>query len=194
MSATSPTAAAPAISAIAPENTSFARHSATTANTGSFSKSTIAETPLPRCTWQFVTVGDNAVVTDAGGFTITAPNGGESLLRGSSMAISWTSVGISGNLVNNGTIQTKIGGTAAGQYDVLAVTGNVTLGGTLNAGTINGFAPIGQSFDVITASAVSGSFSSSNVAAGSNKSSLSVTGNAVTITSRPRLPLSQRRH
>jgi hypothetical protein len=84
-----------------------------------------------------------------------------------------TSVGklsINGNLINNGTIQTRIGGTAAGQYDVLAVNGNATLGGTLTSTLINGFTPSGQSFDVITSSSASGGFATSNLPAGVNGS------------------------
>ena len=88
---------------------------------------------------------------------------------------------IAGNLINNGTIQTKVGGTPTGQYDVLAVSGNATLGGTLSASTINSYLPTGQSFDVITAASISGSFSTSTVAVG-NQSSLSVAGNKVIIT------------
>jgi hypothetical protein len=66
---------------------------------------------------------------------------------------------ISGNLTNTGIIQTKIAGTAAGQYDVLSVTGNVTLGGTLNSAIGNGLVLEGNRLNVITASALNGSFS-----------------------------------
>ena len=79
---------------------------------------------------------------------------------------------ITGNLVNaaGGTIQAEIGGTtAASQYDVLAVSGNVNLAGTLNSPLINGFTPVGQSFDVITAGgSASGSFTTLNLPSGVN--------------------------
>ncbi len=41
-----------------------------------------------------------------------------------------------------GTLNIEIGGTAAGEYDVLAVSGDVTLDGTLTAGLVNGFIPV----------------------------------------------------
>ncbi|MFS6826944.1 beta strand repeat-containing protein [Cyanobium sp. ATX-6F1] len=79
---------------------------------------------------------------------------------------------ITGNFVSSasGIIEAELGGTTAGsQYDRLAVSGNVTLGGTLNSPLINGFVPSGQSFDVITAGGTAtGSFASSNLPSGFN--------------------------
>src|SRR5262249_44483694 len=78
---------------------------------------------------------------------------------------------MTGNLVNgaSGTINVEIGGTTPGfQYDVIAVSGNATVGGTLNGSLINGFAPSGQNFDVITGASVSGSFATSNLPPGFN--------------------------
>lgn len=69
---------------------------------------------------------------------------------------------ITGNFSNQGTIQAELGGTTAGtQYDRLAVTGAVTLGGNLVISTINGFKPVvGQTYTIITGSSVTGSFAS----------------------------------
>ncbi|MBK7423452.1 MAG: hypothetical protein IPJ48_10325 [Propionivibrio sp.] len=80
---------------------------------------------------------------------------------------------ITGNLVNSGsgTIEAELGGTTAGtQYDVLAVSGNVTLGGTLNSTLINSYVPTaGPNFDIITAGGTaSGSFATLNVYSGIN--------------------------
>ncbi|MGZ8248022.1 MAG: YDG domain-containing protein [Methylomagnum sp.] len=77
---------------------------------------------------------------------------------------------ILGNLQNTGTIVAEIGGTTAGtQYDVLAVSGNATVGGTLNSPLINGYIPpAGESFDILTATAASGSFATLSLPTGFN--------------------------
>ena len=50
-----------------------------------------------------------------------------------------------------GTLDIKLGGTAAGQYDALSVTGNVSLAGTLTVTLVNSFTPAaGDSFQIIT--------------------------------------------
>jgi hypothetical protein len=60
-----------------------------------------------------------------------------------------------------GKLQIEVGGTTVGTgYDRLAVTGAATLNGTLAITTLNGFNPaIGDSFTILTASSVSGTFS-----------------------------------
>jgi hypothetical protein len=69
---------------------------------------------------------------------------------------------ITGSFNNQGTIQAEIGGTTAGtEYDQLAVSGAVTLGGNLVISTINDFKPVaGQTYTIITGSSVTGSFAS----------------------------------
>ncbi len=61
------------------------------------------------------------------------------------------------------TLHIEIGGYVANDdYDVLAVTENVTLGGTLTLELINGFIPqIGDSFQILTGGSVSGYFGNS---------------------------------
>jgi hypothetical protein len=60
---------------------------------------------------------------------------------------------------STGTLNISVGGTAAGTFGDLAVTNGVSLGGTLSIKLINGFVPaIGDSFTVLTGSAVSGEF------------------------------------
>jgi fibronectin-binding autotransporter adhesin len=52
-------------------------------------------------------------------------------------------INVKGNYTQNagGTLQLGIGGSAAGQYDSLNVTGHATLGGTLQLISLNGFQP-----------------------------------------------------
>jgi uncharacterized repeat protein (TIGR01451 family) len=53
---------------------------------------------------------------------------------------------------SNGTLDIQLGGTTPGtQYDRLAVSGTVTLGGTLNITTVGGFVPaVGNAFQFLT--------------------------------------------
>jgi hypothetical protein len=60
-----------------------------------------------------------------------------------------------------GVLNLAISGTTVGtQYSQLAVSNGVSLGGTLNLKVVNGFTPaIGDTFTIVTGSAVSGTFS-----------------------------------
>ncbi len=64
-----------------------------------------------------------------------------------------------------GTLLAEIGGTAAGQYDQLIVTGTVTLAGTLNVALVNGFVPAtGDAFTTVQSSnTISGTFTTTNL-------------------------------
>ena len=64
-----------------------------------------------------------------------------------------------------GALNIPIGGTTAGtQYSQLNVPGTATLGGTLNVTLTNGFAPAsGNSFTILTAGSVSGTFATVNL-------------------------------
>lgn len=74
---------------------------------------------------------------------------------------------VTGNLINSaaGIIAIELGGnTAAGNdYDQLAISGSASLNGQLFISIVNGFNPQpGQTFTILTSSAVSGTFSSVN--------------------------------
>ena len=65
-----------------------------------------------------------------------------------------------------GAYNVKIGGTAAGQFDTLAMSGAATLGGPLNVSLINAFSPaLGNTFTILTAASVTGTFSTANLPA-----------------------------
>lgn len=68
---------------------------------------------------------------------------------------------VTGNFKNQGTLEAELGGTTPGTgYDRLAVSGNVTLGGTLAISLVSGFTPSsGQTYTIVTGSSVTGSFS-----------------------------------
>ena len=65
-----------------------------------------------------------------------------------------------------GQFAVKLGGTAAGQFDSASASGAVTLGSALNVTLINGYTPaIGDSFTILSAASVTGTFSTSNLPA-----------------------------
>ena len=58
------------------------------------------------------------------------------------------------------TLEIDLGGIQPGEYDQLQVAGSVSLNGTLDVSMIDGFEPAaGQTFDIITADSVTGTFS-----------------------------------
>ncbi len=66
----------------------------------------------------------------------------------------------------SGTMNVSIGGTAVGsKYSQLQITGAASLGGTLTAAEVNSFTPtVGQTFTVLTAASVTGTFTNSTIA------------------------------
>lgn len=64
-----------------------------------------------------------------------------------------------------GALSIELGGTGAGLFDVLAVSGTVTLAGTLDAVFWNGFnATAGDSFNIVSATNLLGGFDTLNLA------------------------------
>jgi Ca2+-binding RTX toxin-like protein len=60
-----------------------------------------------------------------------------------------------------GALNIELGGTTPGQFDVLDIQGNATLGGALNVTLIGGYTPtLGDSFDIVLATALGGAFDS----------------------------------
>jgi hypothetical protein len=84
-----------------------------------------------------------------------------------------------------GTMKLSIGGTTAGtQYSQLAITGAASLAGTLSASQINAFVPtVGQTFTVLTASSVTGTFTNTTIAINSKEHyAVSYTASSVVLT------------
>lgn len=80
---------------------------------------------------------------------------------------------ITGNFANTATgkLETELGGnaTAGVDYDLLSVSGNAAIDGTLDISLVNSFVPtVGQTFTIVTATAVSGTFATVNWPAGVN--------------------------
>ncbi len=74
-------------------------------------------------------------------------------------------VSISGNYTQTsaGAINLQIGGAATGQEGTVSISGNANLAGTLNVSLVNGFTPAnGDKYQVMTYSAVSGTFTTFN--------------------------------
>ena len=103
-------------------------------------------------------------LTGTGTVTGDVTNTGGSVAPGSSTAAGALSLSGSGLGVyaqsTTGAYNVKIGGTAAGQFDTLTMSGVATLGGPLNVSLINSFSPaLGNTFTILTAASVTGTFS-----------------------------------
>ncbi|MEO9021429.1 MAG: T9SS type A sorting domain-containing protein [Ginsengibacter sp.] len=119
-----------------------------------------------------ITVAGNMVQSGLlkGNATLIVPNGlinTGTIAPGNSPGL----INVTGNFANApvGKLDIELGGnTAAGvDYDLLAVSGNATIDGTLDIATVNGFVPVaGQTFTIVTAGAVSGTFATVNWPAG----------------------------
>lgn len=67
------------------------------------------------------------------------------------------------------TLKVDLASAAAGEFDQLQVSGNVVLDGTLDVSFLDGFNPaVGQTFDIITANSVAGTFSNVIAPGGAN--------------------------
>jgi len=87
--------------------------------------------------------------------------------------------------LSTGTLNVSIGGTTVGtQYSQLKVSGTASLGGTLTAALVNAFTPtVGQTFTILTASSVSGTFTNSTIAINSSEHfAISYTATSVVLT------------
>jgi hypothetical protein len=73
---------------------------------------------------------------------------------------------VTGTYTQTGTLAIQFGST----YDVLSVSGPATIGGTLSLSTVSGYMPpagaCGYTFDILTCSALTGTFSSVNLPTG----------------------------
>lgn len=124
------------------------------------------------------TTVDGTLVTGTGGITVS---GGSVFGNGGALDGDVTSSGafnigdklltagsesITGAYTQNatGSLAIDIGGLTAGsQFDQLTVSSAATLNGILNLGLINSFVPaVGETFDVLNASSVTGTFSTVN--------------------------------
>jgi YVTN family beta-propeller protein len=99
-------------------------------------------------------------VTNTGGGVVPG-----STTAAGAISISGSGLGIYSQSAT-GAYNVKIGGATAGQFDTLTMTGAATLGGPLNVSLISSFLPaVGNSFTILTAASVTGTFSSTNLPA-----------------------------
>jgi hypothetical protein len=86
---------------------------------------------------------------------------------------------------STGALNANLTGTSAGEFSLLHVTGAATLSGTLNIELLNSFVPaIGDTFEILTAGKVSGTFGTVNgtVINGSEQFTVTYNSNNVTLT------------
>jgi hypothetical protein len=94
--------------------------------------------------------------------TVAAAVTSNSAVTAGDSSASPATLSVAGSYTQNsaGTLNISIGGSTTGKYGQVAVSNGVSLGGTLAIKLINGFVPaIGDTFNVVTGSAVSGTFS-----------------------------------
>jgi outer membrane autotransporter protein len=106
-------------------------------------------------------------VLDAGTLVVASAQAlglGDVVVNGGVLGADQQTINVKGNYTQNagGTLQLGIGGTAAGQYDFLNVSGHATLGGTLQLISLNGFQPkISDKLTLVSAGGgISGKFTS----------------------------------
>ena len=120
-----------------------------------------------------LTIQSGGSLAGSGNITGSVSNSGTVYPGGALTAGTLT---ITGNYTQNptGTLSLDVGGNTVGtQYDKLAVSGAVTLAGTLGADLINGFLPtLATSFQPLTATAISGTFGALNLNLGNGETFL----------------------
>jgi hypothetical protein len=98
--------------------------------------------------------GEGGTISGSGAIAATTPI--------ANFGVFHPDVAVQGDLVNEATalLAFELGGPVPGvDYDQLVVSGNVTLGGTLQIALADGFSPqIGDAFAILSAGAVSGQF------------------------------------
>jgi hypothetical protein len=84
----------------------------------------------------------------------------------------------------NGTLSTGIGGTTVGTQYSQVKAGHATLAGTLAAPLLSGFTPaVGQTFTVVSAGSLTGTFSNTTIAINSSEHfAISYTARSVVLT------------
>ena len=104
-------------------------------------------------------------LTGQGAITGNVSNAGASLRPGGTGI---ATLSITGNYTQTtGSLQVELGGTGAGQFDVLAVGGAASLAGTITAAGFGGFVPGGSdAFAVMTYASVAGDFTTKNLTIG----------------------------
>ena len=82
-----------------------------------------------------------------------------------------------------GALDANIAGASSGQFNVLNVTGAATIGGTLNIGLLDKFVPaVGDTFEILTAKKVTGTFATVNGTKINDSEHFTVTYNADNVT------------
>lgn len=82
-----------------------------------------------------------------------------------------------------GALDANIAGTSSGQFNLLTVGGAASLGGTLNIGLLNKFVPaVGDTFEILTARKVTGTFATVNGTKINDSEHFTVTYNSDNVT------------
>lgn len=136
-----------------------------------------------------VTLTNNANISGTGAVTNNGTIAGTGTFGGAltnngtvSPGTSAGTLTISGDYSSHGSseLDIELGGTSAGQYDVLNIGGTATLNGTLNILLINAYEPQqGDKFTIITAASINSVFSTVNLPPAFENFQISYVGNNV---------------
>ena len=106
--------------------------------------------------------GSDGTITGTGTIDVTGGAfGNDGVIRPGTLTAPIGTLTVRGNYRQSasGTLGVDLGGTAAGAYDVLAVSGRATLDGTLQVALTQGFVPgAGAQFDVVRYATTTGDF------------------------------------
>ena len=106
-------------------------------------------------------------LTGAGTITGSVNSSGATVRPGGTGAAGTITISGTYTQGTGGMLAVELGGAGAGQFDVLAVGGTATLGGTLNATLLGGFVPAsGTTFQILTAAPRAGTFGTTNLPPG----------------------------
>jgi hypothetical protein len=137
----------------------------TFSNTGTFTDQGAGLVQFTGSTTAVTFNNAGTVNVNAGTLTLANPGANSGLFAVAPGA----TLNITGNFTQTaaGSITLQIGGTATNQFGHVTVSGTATLTGTLNIVLVGGFVPTsGETFQVMTWSSESGSFSTVNDPAG----------------------------
>jgi hypothetical protein len=119
------------------------------------------------------------------GGTIAAPVSSSGTVIPADSLTTTGKLGITGGYTQTaaGALDANIAGANSGQFNVLNVTGAATLGGTLNITLLNNFVPaVGDTFEILTAKKVTGTFATVNGTKINDSEHFTVTYNADNVT------------
>lgn len=110
-----------------------------------------------------MSIGKGSVFGNGGKLEANVSSSGTITAADSSASTGALNVGGNYSQNSGGALDVNLAGSASGQFNVFSVTGSAKLNGTLNIKLLNNFVPaIGSTFRILTATPVTGKFTTVN--------------------------------